>query len=332
MKIFLVGEFWSGSLCRFYLNAFRKLNCKVKIFDQNEFLTKNKYIRRVLSIYLIKRLNYKVLTEINSFNPHMVLFFKGQYILPKTLKRIKEEVKAVLFNIYTDNPFNITPGTSSEYVKKSISYYHCYFIWGKFLIPKLFKAGAKLVKYLPFAYASYIHYPVQPDSKYKNDIAFIGTWDEEREKWLGYLKNYDLAIWGNSWEKVRVSSALYKKWRHKPAIGEEFSKVCNSSKIILNFIRKQNGDAHNMRTFEIPACQGFMLTQRTKEQSEFFVEDKEIVCFSTYKELISKINFYLNHPELREKIRKNGFRKVKKQTYLERAKDVLKVYRDIVST
>ena len=48
-----------------------------------------------------------------------------------------------------------------------------------------------------------------------------------------------------------------------------------------------------MRTFEIPACFGFALSTKTKEQQDFFKEGAEADYFSTPEELKQKIDFYL---------------------------------------
>ena len=42
-----------------------------------------------------------------------------------------------------------------------------------------------------------------------------------------------------------------------------------------------------MKTFEIPACGGFMLTNRTDEQLEFFAEDEGAAYYSTAAELLA---------------------------------------------
>ena len=143
------------------------------------------------------------------------------------------------------------------------------------------------------------------------------------------LAGYDLAIWGNLWDRVKWGSSLKARWKGDVAMGRDFSKVCSASKIILNFIREQNGDAHNMRSFEVPACRGFMLTTRTKEQCEFFEEGVEIACFDTLKELRRKVDQYLSDEELRKKFSSAAYEKVQEHTYSERAKTILDIYSDM---
>jgi spore maturation protein CgeB len=58
------------------------------------------------------------------------------------------------------------------------------------------------------------------------------------------------------------------------------------------------------RTFEIPACGGFMLHERTDEVLNFFEEGAEIACFSDEVELVDKVRYYLTHESEREKMRR----------------------------
>jgi spore maturation protein CgeB len=64
-----------------------------------------------------------------------------------------------------------------------------------------------------------------------------------------------------------------------------------------------SGDLTTSRTFEIPACGGFMLHERTAEVLEFFSEDVEIACFGSVDELIDKVRHYLGRDDLRERMR-----------------------------
>ncbi|MEM5830906.1 MAG: glycosyltransferase [Candidatus Aenigmatarchaeota archaeon] len=346
IKILISGDFAFYSRNNDFSKAFKKLNISFDIFDDqknyNDFLPfkKQTLIKRIFHRltwkYFSIKVNNKFLNKIKNNNYDVIFIIKGWFYHPKTIKKIKEilpKAKLICFN--PDNPFNTWHhGVSNEWIRKSIPYYDVYFIWGKFLISKLYNAGAKRVEYLPFWYDPEIHYPVEvKDEKEKNyygsDIAFIGTYDEEREWWLNQIKDYNLKIWGNDWWKANKD--LQKKWMKKPAYGEEFNKICSCSKIVLNIIRKQNIPSHNMRTFEAPACKAFVLSTRTEELKEFFEEDKEIACFENPEELRQKIDFYLKNDNLREKIKEAGYQRLTNSnySYLDRAKKIIEVFEEL---
>ena len=335
MKILIVSEFIEGCLGLSYFEAFNKSGCETYKFDllyeyqKANPLKKNKFADRFLSGFFYKSINEKLIEDVNHLKPELVFVIKGHCILPDAIKQIKESSSALIVNFNPDNPFNLNIGASSNLIRKSIPDYDCYFIWGKFLLMQLKALGAKRVEYLPFAYDPMLHYPVEVSSDerkfYGSDIAFIGSWDKEREYWLKFLTGYDLAIWGNGWKKLAKNSPLRLKWKEGEVVGKEFARVCSSSKIILNLVRKQNANAHNMRTFEVPAAKGFMLSTRTEEVCNFFEEDKDISCFETPSELKEKIDKYLVEKDLREAMCINANKKVQKHTYVERVKKVLDV-------
>jgi spore maturation protein CgeB len=167
------------------------------------------------------------------------------------------------------------------------------------------EAGAKRVEYLPFCYdPNMLRKPevvTEEDiRKYATDVVFAGTWEPMREQWLEHLSGFDLAVWGNMWERVPEGTPLREKWKGNAVYGEEISKLFAVSKIHLNFLREQNKDSHNVRTLEIPGFGGFLLTQRSREQAEeLFTEGKEIACFDSVEELKEKIRYYIEHEDER---------------------------------
>ncbi|MBT9175323.1 MAG: Spore protein YkvP [candidate division WS2 bacterium] len=343
-KILLVSSFEPWSLGLSYLRAFRRLGHEPICFDMTKEyekvsrLTKNRYTNRIILPYAAWVMNKKLLKMVKDCKPDLVFIHKGQLIYTETLKEIKANTRAPLFIFNPDDPFNLNRGASSNFIRNSIPLYDCYFIWSKILTSKLKNAGAQRVEYLPFACDPELHYPVpltERDRKnYASDVVFVGTWDEEREKWLSGLEEHNLAIWGSDyWGKRCKNKFLRYCWKGRILIGEEMAKACLASKINVNVLRLQNKGSHNMRTFEIPACGGFMLHERSDEVLEFFEEGKEIECFSSVEELRDKINFYLKNDNLRIKIAKAGYEKCMRSGYLygDRVKQVLEVYEKLKS-
>lgn len=319
MKILISGSSNKYSLVMSYFRSFKKLGFDdIKIFgDEKEYWQdlkslKNRYTHRLFWKIFALRTNKNFLNKVIEFKPDLVLIFKGWFYHPKTIKKIKEILpNTKLFCFNPDNPFNTWHhGVSNDWIRASIPYYDAYFTPKKFLIEEIKEHGRKAVFYLPCGYDPEIHYPIEvKDSKereyYGSDVAFIGTYDEEREWWLNQIKDYNLKIWGNDWWKA--NKELQKKWMGKAAYGEEFAKICNSSKIVLNIIRKQDATSHNMKTFEIPACKGFVLSNYSQEAVEFFPENIAAIYFKNVQELKEKIDFYLNNELKRYEIIENSY-------------------------
>ena len=86
-----------------------------------------------------------------------------------------------------------------------------------------------------------------------------------------------------------------------------------------------------MKTFEIPACGGFMLTKRTEDQLEFFPEDIGAVYFSTEEELIEKIRYYLKNEDKRNSIAAKGLEIANSHRYSDRMQTVMDRYKQLAS-
>ena len=97
-----------------------------------------------------------------------------------------------------------------------------------------------------------------------------------------------------------------------PVNGDLYALAINCSKINLGLLQEKasgasSGDLTTARSFHIPGSGGFMLHERSNEILSFYDEDKEISCFSSSEELVSKIEFYLKHDDMREEIAKQGY-------------------------
>jgi len=308
-SIMISGSTILGGLGRSLKKGFENIGWLVYEFDDQKIFAEqsrwaaNKYIYRVFWPQLAKAVQERLISEIARLKPAILLILKGFYYSPEAIARIKRLNPApVLMHFNPDNSFNTWHfGNSNQWIRDSIPLYDIHLTWGEFLIPKLRSAGAKKAFHLPFACDPDLHYPVdltEADlAEYGADVAFVGSWDKEREWWLSHILDYQLTIWGNGWQKAAKS--IQEKWKKKEVIGDVFSKVSCASKINLNFIRKQNIPAHNMRTFEIPACSGFMLSTRTIEQNKIWSEGEEIGCFSNPQELRTMLDQYLRDNQLR---------------------------------
>jgi hypothetical protein len=347
-KILVVGYFSDNPNVYTYARTFYNKLTELKFITK-----KFNYCLSIVPVNKLNNLliNFFLILKVIKFKPNIIFFIKAENIYSKTLKFIKKYsehtcLKAgkftgdicssqdqptenitlqgpILINFYPDNPFVFWNNNSNKNILLSLPIYNFFLIWAESLIPVLNAAGAQKVYYFPFAYDNTIFskellLKAQKDKTYLSDVCFIGTWDPEREYFLSYiheqLPSITLAIWGNHWKKnISNNSNLIGCLRGDAIYHDKIIKAFRNSKIILNFIRKQNIDAHNMRTLEVPACGIFLLTQRTKDQAEkLFKEGESIECFSTPQELKEKIVFYLAHDNKRDIIANKSFTQAQK--------------------
>jgi spore maturation protein CgeB len=329
-NILLVGSNEFFSLEGMYLRAFKKANCDVKIFHIYN-INKNlfsrfiwKYFRFFLFCQQRYRLQKYIKKNINKYD--LIIIFKGLYLTKKfiiNLKKISHNSKFI--NIYPDDPFdkNYFSDISNKSLFKSLKYFDYIFIYSQKIKKKLKLTLSKnKIIYLPFAHDPAIHIRQKLFHKHLYDISFIGTADKERYNIIRQLKDYKIVIGGNGWDRYKqLKNVVYLG-----AINTQLSaNVIRKSTISLNLLRKQNYGSHNMRTFEIPAMGGLMLTKRSTEQNLFFKENVDCLMYGNFKDLNNKIKLVLNNKSKFEKIKNNGHKLSKKYTYLLNVRKILKL-------
>lgn len=79
------------------------------------------------------------------------------------------------------------------------------------------------------------------------------------------------------------------------------------------------------RIFEIPACQGFLLTSKADDLEKYYEPGKEIVLYDNLFDLVEKVRYYLAHDAEREAIAKAGYeRTMREHTYECRFREIFK--------
>jgi len=352
MKILLLNIDRSRmTLADFYISSFGQL--AVKSYKLNLFyervksgvgfgtrpgkeyrFTKERFLAQLQSIVWRWKRESKarIIRGIRQMRPDIIMAIGNIELEPDIFKEIKAINRTCATFCYFTDPLLV----NNALIRESLSLYDCVFTFSRFQVPLLYWFGARNVLYLPFAFDPRIHRPLSLKDRerefYGSDVTYLGTWQPYLESWIKELSPYDLKIWGDQWYLLRDNFQLRACWQGPGAgLYDEMPKVISSSKIIFNLIRFHNGNSHSMKTFEIPACGGFMLTNRTDEQLEFFPEDKGAVYFSSREELKEKIRYYLNNDAVRIQIAKAGYQLARPHTYDERARAILNLYQKIKS-
>lgn len=341
MKVLLVATAGYGFRGKWYLRGLIAAGCDVIVVNKSRFFPFTRSIVRRIANRFTKQNRQKAYNEIIAetalhSKPDLILVIKGNHVFPETLREIKDGLKGLtIFNLNNDDFFSMYKSNATKALHDSISLYDCLFASRQINIKELLSAGAKRVEYLPFCYDPFVHFPITPSvddyRRYKSDISFIGTFEKQRADFMECLSVYDFSIWGNGWYRKPESLPLINNIRNQDVYELEFAKVVNSSKIILNFFRKGERGVFDSRALELPACRGFVLSERTDELLKYFEEDKEVVCFGSPEELKEKVDYYLGKDKEREKIAVAGYQKLKKLncTVYDRMREILRVYQAI---
>ncbi len=334
LKILCVGPQWRGSNAGALFKAFSRLGHLVDVIDENYYinLSNHFWVTKIVDKVFFYRhcleFNHAIEESVRLLKPDVVLIYKGAFVLPDTLKRIKKN--GLVVNVYPDVSFR----THGPYLPQTLPLYDWIFTTKTFGLTDLKKElGIETVSFVPHGFDPELHRPlVLPESlktELSCDVSFIGTHSLKKENYLAALLNalpdVNLKIWGNGWQRA-TSPVLHNSIQHKAVVGDLYALAIQFSKINLGILSEaaggsSSGDLITSRTFHVPASGGFMLHERTGESVLYYQEGIESAFFEGEQELIDQVRYFLSNDKDREEIRIKGmYRAHQEHSIDERAK------------
>jgi spore maturation protein CgeB len=143
--------------------------------------------------------------------------------------------------------------------------------------------------YLPFGFPEGLEVPSGIEAVER--VCFIGNGDANRARFMRVLERQGIRVdvFGPQWKQYFKGSSEYI--RFFPAVyRQDYWNHLHKYRIQLNLLRPQNQESHNMRTFEVPAIGGVLVTQYTPEQASFFEDRKEVFFYKSEDELFQIIH------------------------------------------
>lgn len=206
-------------------------------------------------------------------------------------------------NFSTDDPFN--PGMRAAWHLSALPHYDIVFTPRTSTIEELRTLGCKDVRYLPFGYDEQLFAPVpaaEVQSVPVSEVLFVGGADRDRANFFHEFLQSGLrpTLAGSYWERFpEVSGAV--RIGQKPAA--ELRALTARAAVNLCLVRRANRDGHVMRSFEIPACGGFILAEDTEDHRAIFgPEGSCALYFATPADAADKARWALDRPEERRRI------------------------------
>lgn len=185
-------------------------------------------------------------------------------------------------NFSTDDPFN--PVHRARWNLAALPHYNVVFTPRRSNIDDLVKLGCRDVRYLPFAYDERLFGNPEPNTSADDEtgadmVLFVGGADRDRADFFaGYLPSGPRAtLVGGYWERYAHTRSLSLGMKS----AAEINALTAHAAVNLCLVRRANRDGHVMRSFEIPACAGFMIAEDTTEHRELFGPEGECVLYFT---------------------------------------------------
>jgi spore maturation protein CgeB len=261
------------------------------------------------------RFNQHVLDFAEKNRVNVLLADKPLSLAPATLRKLRQR-GVFLIDLFIDNPFGPRRDPGFRLFYKALPEFDLNAVQRKVSIDAFKANGAKAVVLTLVGFDRDVHFPSPSpvtDRERARNVSFIGSPYDDRAEWFTSLfkAGIPLDISGPRapWEKELAPEVMQAVFNRGPLRGQEYREALWKSKINLCFVTKSNQDEAAQRSYEITACGGFMLAERTPRHLELFKEDEEAVFFSSKEECIAKIQRYLPDEESRNRIAAAGCRR-----------------------
>jgi hypothetical protein len=314
-RILYVAPLVEGETCLYRYHSLLRLKQEVIPFDVAKHAFRWSKLNALQYRYpvgpLIARMNAGLVDAVREAKPDVVWFDKPLAFTAPTLTSIKE-TGALTVCYLQDNPFGPRKdGCWRQFYRiHPLFDLHCLFRkadvaryqgWGKNFIELQFSFDSAQQFSPPAGWQ---------DQDRTREVSFVGSPHEERPAFLRKLiLEYKLPVTlsGPNWDKALTESEYRRFVRGAFLKDDAYREAIWQSKINLAFVTKLNEDDVAHKTFEITACGGFLLAERTQPHQAAFEEGKEAEFFSSIEECAEKIRYYLAHPTERAQIAHCGF-------------------------
>jgi spore maturation protein CgeB len=326
LKILYASGLSPNDSSLYRLWALERLGHQVVPLNAYEYQPANALVQKVVFRLAagptVNRLNRDLLHMAEEERPDLVWTDKLLGMQPKTLVKLREMGIATV-SYMIDNPFGRRGDPGWRLYMKDIPYYDLHVVQRDANIADYKSRGARDVIKIQTAYEPTIHYPPPAgwsDTDRDREVSFIGTPYDQRAEFLTRL-------WQEFAVPVTVSGGLVWKQHLTPEAvagiyrghGELFKNAYREgiwkSKINLSFLTHSNHDEFAHKSFEIAACGGFLLVERSDGHLQRFVENEEAVFFSTIEECAEKIRRYLPDEAARARIAAAGRLRAERSGY-----------------
>jgi hypothetical protein len=303
-----------------WLKALRDLGIKAELFDTHCYIPQN-LAGRLEQHYLlgphIGKVNRLVVERVREMRPDVAHFYQGHHYTPETIAQVANLTFAS--GSHCDDPFGRRHRREYQLLMKALPEYDGYHVNRQCNVAEAAACGVKRVRVLMTYYIPWMHYPcalsAQEQRDFGSDVVFAGHMEPDlRIECLSRVARAGLRcriFGGEAQWRSALPGDVYRVAGPTPNVrGADYRRALCASKIASCFFSKWNRDQYTNRSWEIPACGTFLLSERTPAMQEFYCEGKEAEFFESLEEFIDKVQFYLRDESARKRIAAAGYARV----------------------
>lgn len=311
MRLLYGGDLCEHGTCAHRMRAFGRLGFTVHPFDVTPYQDAGGPVVRRLRLRLltgaqVSRYNRDLVALCKQIRPDFIWLDKPIFLWPETATALRRAGATVICYI-CDNPYGTLFEPWFRLLRRSAR--RCTAI----VVPRPSSvadfAGGGQVVLTPFAFEPFNEYP-DPAVRPTVPLSFIGSPYDRRPEFLCGLaaRGLPTLIRGARWDRV-LPRPVPNLTLLPPVLDADYRRAIQEAAICLGFVTHHNHDPYAHRSFEITACRGFLLAERSEGHAAMFREGEEAEFFGDVDEAADKARFYLANPDARAAVARAGCRR-----------------------
>jgi hypothetical protein len=318
----VTGEFWTGSTEHGLAHGLRALGWGVHEVDRARHalhfgpgIVARAARRLTTRTPAARAYRGEIVDAVHAIGPDFLLAVKGADLDIETLQAARRRgTRTVMF--YPDYHFD-----HADVAPATFAHYDCFITTKSFQVDYLRqRLPGALVAHVHHGYNDEVHRRYLHDvgeDDHAADVAYCGNHTPYKQRWLealaAALPDLRLRIVGHRWREA-ARGALAGADISPGCVGYGYARTIQLSRINVALHGGPGGsqgweDLVSTRTFEIPACGGFMLHVDNAEVRTLFDVGTEIDVFDDVASLAARIRHYLAQPERRAAMRAAAHRR-----------------------
>lgn len=332
--ILFIGRFWQGASEAGIVKGLQDAGALVQTFDTRHISGMptsgllGKLAHKAHARFATQQLPDMIMREARAVRPDVIMMIKRSELPAAQLAELRKQgTKIAMF--YPDYHFDYATVDLASFDQLDFIFttksFQVEWLRNRFpnAMVELVHHGFSLNSHLP-------RYVSVAEEQYQHGVTYAGAYSQYKEDYLaqiiGHLGETELVITGRGFEKSA------------PAVASRFDGVLRRNVLFSQFLQLSrinlafhsgphtNGwqDLVSTRTFEIPATRGFMLHIDNDEVRSLYDVGSEIDVFKDPEECADKCRFYLERPDLRQKMIEKAYQRTLAQhSYSHRAVQML---------
>ena len=292
--------------------ALERLGCDVTTFDLRKRLG-------LLGRLAGSDLRSRLLKSIEVAEANVVLVIGGYDIDEALVDTIRSATGVKLVNWFPDDVASI-----DEALRVARGYDQI-FVAGSDVAAAFERSTGAAPEVLPHAADPSVYRPMRSKDQYRANVVFAGGATPTREKYLGELVEFGLALWGPGWRKTGLRDYCRGELRSTA----EYVRAYGGASVAVNLHHGlgSNGLSYaycNQRVFELAAMGLPQIVDERADLPGCFEPGAEVVTFTTPKELKVRVQELLHTPARAEEIGAAARRRaLSEHTYMHRLRRLL---------